>query len=130
MRKLAFYICAAFSLAVVLSSALAAQKATFDNPIEPEMTSALNLGKLNYDLFCASCHGKSARGTDKGPTFISRIYHPGHHADGAFMIAPKQGARAHHWQFGDMQPVQGVTDQQLLSIITYVRAVQRANGLF
>ena len=26
------------------------------------------------------------RGTDKGPTFISRIYHPGHHGDGAFYM--------------------------------------------
>lgn len=102
----------------------------FDKPAEPEMTPALNLGKMNYDAYCASCHGKTARGTDKGPTFISRIYHPGHHGDGAFFLAPKNGVRAHHWPFGNMPPVKGVTDAQLQSILQYVRAVQQANGLF
>ena len=94
------------------------------------MTPHLNLGKLNYDVYCASCHGKTAGGSDKGPTFISRIYHPGHHGDQSFVIASKRGARAHHWPFGDMKPVPGVTDQQLSLIVEYVRAVQRANGLF
>jgi len=102
----------------------------FDNPREPEMTPALNLGKMNYDTYCASCHGKTARGTDKGPTFISKIYHPGHHGDGAFFLAPRNGVRAHHWPFGNMPPVEGVNDAQLQSILQYVRAVQQSNGLF
>ena len=55
---------------------------------------------------------------------------PGHHGDGSFFIAPKQGARAHHWKFGDMKKVEGVTDAQLKNIVAYVRAVQQANGLF
>ena len=108
----------------------AAQKAIYDNPVEPEMTPELNLGKMSYDAYCASCHGKTAGGTDKGPTFISRIYHPGHHGDGAFYLAPKNGARAHHWPFGDMKPVPEVNDSQLEYIVKYVRAVQKANGLF
>ncbi len=108
----------------------AAQKAIYDNPLAPEMTPRLNLGKLNYDNFCAACHGANTRGTDKGPTFISRIYHPGHHGDGAFYLAAKRGARAHHWPFGDMAPVPGITDAQIKSIVDYVRAVQKANGLF
>ena len=94
------------------------------------MTPLLNLGKMNYEAYCASCHGKTARGTDKGPTFISKVYHPGHHSDGAFYLAAKRGARAHHWKFGDMPPVPEVNDSQLEYIVNYVRAVQRANGLF
>jgi mono/diheme cytochrome c family protein len=108
----------------------AAQKAIYENPIEPKMTPDLNLGKMNYDAYCASCHGKTASGTDKGPTFISKIYHPGHHSDGAFYLAPKNGARAHHWNFGNMEPVPEVNDSQLEFIVKYVRAVQKANGLF
>ncbi len=46
------------------------------------------------------------------------------------MVAPKRGTRAHHWKFGDMKPVEGVADAQLELIVEYVRAVQRANGLF
>ena len=104
-------------------------KAIYENPIEPQLTPKLNLGKINYESLCASCHGKTAGGTDKGPTFISRIYHPGHHGDGAFYIATKRGARAHHWPFGNMKPIPGITDQQIASIVAYVRAVQKANGL-
>lgn len=118
------------SIPLVAFGVPAAQRAVYDNPVEPKMTPELNLGKMSFDAYCALCHGKTAGGTDKGPTFISRIYHPAHHGDRAFMIAPKQGAKAHHWQFGDMPPVDGVTDKQLESIIEYVRAVQRANGLF
>ena len=108
----------------------AAQQLDPDAVKTPEMVPELNVGKMNYDAYCASCHGANAAGTDKGPTFLHRVYHPGHHGDAAFIIAPKQGAKAHHWKFGDMKPVEGVNDAQLESIIKYVRALQKANGLF
>ena len=129
LRKLAL-AGAALALAGVAATALAQPKATFDNPVEPKMTPRLNIGKLNYGHYCASCHGVTARGTDKGPTFIHRVYHPGHHGDGAFFTAPRRGARAHHWGFGDMKPVPGIKDKQLAAIVDYIRAVQKANGLF
>jgi len=112
------------------AAALASGHWIFENPKEPAMTPDLNLGKMNYDAYCASCHGKTAGGTGKGPTFISKVYHPGHHSDGAFYLAAKQGARAHHWKFGDMPAVPEVNDSQLEYIVNYVRAVQRANDLF
>ncbi len=120
----------AVAIAVAAMPVMGGPKATYDNPIEPEMTAKLNLGKMNYDAYCGSCHGKTLAGSDKGPTFISRIYHPGHHGDQAFFLVPKRGARAHHFGFGDMKPVEGVSDAQLGSIVNYVRAVQRANGIF
>ena len=107
-----------------------AQQLDSDSIKLPEMTLRLDLGKANYDTYCAKCHGINTAGTDKGPTFLHRVYHPGHHGDAAFMIAPKQGARAHHWKFGDMKPVPGVTDAELKTIVDYVRALQMANGIF
>jgi len=94
------------------------------------MTPHLDVDKMNFNKFCASCHGASGRGTDKGPTFISWMYHPGHHGDGAFYIAAKRGVRAHHWPSGDMKPVPGITDAKIKSIVAYIRAMQKANGLF
>lgn len=129
-RQLAIVAALVLSIPMFAFGVPAAQQAIYAHPIEPKMTPGLNLGKMNYEAFCASCHGMTAGGTDKGPTFISRIYHPGHHGDAAFLIAPKEGARAHHWQFGDMPPVRDVSEKQLETIIEYVRAVQRVNGLF
>ncbi len=117
-------------LAVASGVGWAQSGAIYPGPKEPEMTPRLQLGLMNYSAYCASCHGKTAGGSDKGPTFIHRVYHPGHHTDDHFFTATKRGTRAHHWKFGDMKPVEGVSDAQLELIVEYVRAVQRVNGLF
>ncbi len=117
-------------ISVASTSSFSAPKGIFNNAVEPEATPRINLGRMNYEGYCASCHGKTARGTEKGPTFISRIYHPGHHGDGAFFIAAKRGVRAHHWPFGDMKAIAGITDGQIESIVEYVRSIQKANKLF
>ena len=129
-KFLATTLVVAVGLAAASGAGLAQSGAIYPDPKEPEMTPRLRLGLMKYGAYCASCHGKTGGGSDKGPTFIHRVYHPGHHGDGAFMVAPKRGAPAHHWKFGDMKPVAGVTDARLELIVAYVRAVQRANGLF
>lgn len=78
---------------------------------------------------CSGCHGVSAAGSDNGPPLVHRIYEPGHHADESFLQAAERGARAHHWQFGDMPPVEGVSRAEVGVIVSYVRALQRANGI-
>ena len=132
MKTTYFSVVCVWITATLLSFATVAwaQDVVLENPREPVMAPGLNLGKMNYETFCASCHGKTARGTDKGPSFISKIYHPGHHGDGAFYLASKRGVRAHHWPFGNMPPIEGVNDAQIQSIIEYVRAIQKTNGVF
>ena len=88
------------------------------------------LGQALYGKFCASCHGVDLKGTKQGPPFLHRVYHPGHHSDGSFFLAAKNGARAHHWKFGDMKPVEGVNESIVASIVKYVRHVQKLAGLF
>lgn len=100
-----------------------------DQIIVPQLSSAAQMGKIAYDSSCAACHGVSAAGTDKGPPFVHAIYKPGHHADFAFQLAAKGGVRAHHWRFGDMKPVPGVTEKQVEWIVKYVRELQSANGI-
>jgi hypothetical protein len=57
------------------------------------------------------------------------IYEPGHHGDESFQRAAAQGVRAHHWRFGNMPPVEGVTRSDVKMIISYVRDLQRATGI-
>ena len=97
---------------------------------EPELTGPLKLGAFTYALKCSSCHGKKAQGTGKGPPFLSPIYEPNHHPDQSFYRAVRNGVRSHHWKFGNMPPVDGITDQQIDLIVQYVRAMQRANGVY
>lgn len=90
---------------------------------------ALEDGKQRFDQHCAECHGPAAAGTDKGPPLVHIVYEPGHHPDEAFVAAALLGARAHHWQFGDMPPVPGVTPDDVAHITAYVRAEQRKVGI-
>lgn len=86
-------------------------------------------GKPLFEKNCASCHGADLQGTDKGPPFLHRVYVPSHHADAAFQLAARNGVRAHHWKFGDMAPVKGVTPDDVAHITAYVRAIQRQRGI-
>ena len=87
-------------------------------------------GEELFNANCSACHGIKAAGTDQGPTLIDRIYHPNHHADFSFLSAVSRGVRQHHWGFGDMPPVPGVSPDDAAKIICYVRQVQSANGIF
>ena len=87
-------------------------------------------GEELFNANCSACHGVNAAGTDQGPTLIDRIYHPNHHSDFSFLNAVSRGVRQHHWGFGDMPPVPGVSPEDAAKIICYVRQVQRANGIF
>ncbi len=84
------------------------------------------------DLFednCARCHGRAAAGGPGGPPLVHPIYHPGHHADAAFHLAVRQGVRAHHWSFGNMPAIPGLSEAEVDQIIAYVRALQVAAGI-
>ena len=78
---------------------------------------------------CAGCHGADLTGTDKGPPFLHAFYVPGHHGDAAFFLATQRGVRSHHWNFGDMPPVEGITQEQVTAIVAFVREQQRAVGI-
>lgn len=96
----------------------------------PEFTGKAVLGQLAYVAKCAACHGDNAVGqAGVAPPLVHRIYEPSHHGDMAFVMAAKNGVRAHHWKFGNMPPVEGITDAEVGTIIAYVRVLQRANGI-
>ena len=97
----------------------------------PEALSArARLGREAYDANCAVCHGRNATGqVGTAPPLVHIIYEPGHHGDESFQRAVARGVRAHHWRFGSMPPVDGLTRREVADIVTYVRELQRANGI-
>lgn len=86
-------------------------------------------GRELYGQACTACHGQALEGTNAGPTFLDRIYVPSHHADIAFIFAVERGVRAHHWNFGNMPPVEGLEHEQVLAIIAFIREQQAAAGI-
>lgn len=88
------------------------------------------LGNQLYDENCSSCHGIKLNGTDQGPPLIHAFYKPSHHGDSAFYKAALKGARAHHWKFGDMQPVKGITSKMMDRIVPYIRFYQKQMKLY
>lgn len=95
----------------------------------PEFSAIEAGGKAAFDANCAKCHGPYGSGTDKGPPFMHAVYNPGHHSDESFRRAVRQGVRQHHWRFGDMPAQPQVTDRELMAIVAFVRAMQKANGI-
>ena len=89
------------------------------------------IGKRVFEATCASCHGLNADGRNgAGPPLVHRTYEPSHHADIAFAMAVRNGVRAHHWEFGDMPPIEeSLTDGEIGYVVRYVRELQRANGI-
>ncbi len=99
------------------------------NVTVPELTAEAQAGRTIFEANCKKCHGKNAGGSRKGPPLVHKIYEPSHHGDIAFQMAVKNGVLSHHWPFGKMPPVPGVSEEQVTSIISYVRELQRANGI-
>ena len=104
-------------------------------PIEsvlvPDQISDLALlGKNIFDLKCQSCHGINAAGRyEIGPPLVHKIYEPSHHSDQSFYRAVALGVRSHHWPFGNMAAVEGLTKGDVKAIISYVRELQQENGI-
>lgn len=91
--------------------------------------SELAEGQAVFDQHCATCHGPAASGSDQGPPLVHKIYEPSHHGNGAFVRAVVSGVTAHHWDFGDMQPVEGVSAEQVKAVTLYVRWLQEQQGI-
>ena len=107
------------------------EKAALATVVLPEaLSERAQMGKTAFEAKCAVCHGADAAGqAGVAPPLIHKIYEPSHHGDEAFQRAASMGVRAHHWPFGDMPPVTGLTRADVEMIVAYIREVQRANGI-
>jgi hypothetical protein len=57
------------------------------------------------------------------------VYRASHHGDVAFRLAVVRGVRAHHWQFGDMAAIDGVTAAEADDMTAWIRWLQRETGV-
>ncbi|PCI64179.1 MAG: cytochrome C [Kordiimonadales bacterium] len=95
----------------------------------PDFSDRAKKGQALFLTNCSVCHGDTALGTDSGPPLIHFFYRPGHHDDNAIRSAVKNGVEAHHWEYGDMPPVTGISDAERTSLVAFIRELQRANGI-
>lgn len=98
--------------------------------VPASLTTREQLGLTAFNAKCADCHGVNGAGrAGMAPPLVHKIYEPSHHGDMAFELAVRNGVRAHHWPFGNMPPVEGLTAADIGAIVVYVRALQRENGI-
>lgn len=114
---------AAIAWACLFSSVTAASE-------EVQIPFKLAKGQLLYEKYCSSCHGQQLGGTDKGPPLIHPFYKPSHHGDQSFYRAVLEGVRQHHWNFGDMPPVAGMTAGKMDAVVPFIRYYQQQMELF
>lgn len=114
------------TLTAVLASAAFAAGCAGDGA--DTSNAAASDGAALYATNCASCHGSDLRGTALGPSHLSVVYQPDHHPDESFRAAITSGVTPHHWNFGSMQPVAGLDDDEMTAIIAFIRDVQQREG--
>ena len=102
------------------------KQAMSEGPVPAEFQS----GEAKFNAHCSMCHGQRAAGTDHGPPLVHKIYEPNHHGDPAFQVAAANGVRAHHWEFGNMPKIEGVTSEDVEQIVKYIRWLQKQAGIY
>ena len=95
-----------------------------------EVPFKLAKGQLLYEKYCSACHGVQLNGSDQGPPLVHPFYKPSHHNDGSIYRAALKGVKQHHWNFGNMPPVAGMTPGKMDSVVPYIRYYQQQKKLF
>lgn len=123
LRRIALFIAT-----IAISLPVLAQSWQVPKPSPGLMPNAAT-GKRLYEKNCAVCHGIDLKGSKEGPPFLHPYYVPSHHGDPAFQLAVKNGVQAHHWKFGDMKPLPGLSPNDVAHITAYIRYQQRLAGI-
>lgn len=116
--------------AQVMPDRTATDGALVNIQLPAELSQNAQIGKQVFDVACASCHGANAVGQDGlAPPLIHKIYEPSHHGDESFQRAAALGVQAHHWSYGNMPAIEGLTRGDVTMIVAYIRELQRSNGI-
>jgi mono/diheme cytochrome c family protein len=119
---------------VAVTAALTMVAACDSSPPKPAVggdaiPAEMQAGEAKFNAHCSACHGPQATGTKQGPPLVHKIYEPNHHGDAAFLRATEFGVKAHHWEFGNMPKIEGVSSADVEQIIRYIRWLQRQAGI-
>ena len=98
--------------------------------IVPKLSVEAQAGLQTFERVCQKCHGENLAGSNSGPPLVDPFYKPAHHGDGSIVSAIRKGVRQHHWKFGPMPPQPDVKAAEIPALTTYIREIQRANGVF
>lgn len=94
------------------------------------LSAEAQIGQRGFEAVCADCHGLNAAGQNGvAPPLVHITYEPNHHGDGAILSAVRNGVQSHHWSFGNMPVIEGLTDADVRAITQYIRELQRENGI-
>ncbi len=115
-----------FATFLLAGFAVAAEKSS--GPPSP-VPAEYDAGMKKYQANCSVCHGVWGKGSKMGPSLVHPYYKPSHHGDPAIYRAALKGARAHHWKFGDMPAVKGITTKDMDAIVPFIRWFQRESGI-
>ncbi len=85
-------------------------------------------GRIAFASECAGCHGRRARGTERGPDLIHPDYGPSTRSDAQFRRAVREGLPARRG-YGAMPPSPDVSKRRLERMNAFLRELQRADGI-
>jgi hypothetical protein len=128
-NSLIFFIVLLLIVAVSLALGVAFA-AEMDTNSTPKVPFIYSVGVSKYHANCSACHGQWLEGTKQGPPLLHPYYKPSHHNDASFYRAALNGVRAHHWNFGNMPRINGVTREDMDKIIPFIRWFQKENGIY
>ncbi|GEM_PF-464764 len=121
---------AALALVVVVGAVILLRSGNESETVTPPLDpAAVSTGETLFRANCAQCHGVDLRGTDSGPPFLVATYAPNHHGDEAFQSAVANGVPPHHWNFGPMPAISGLSRDEVAQIVTYIRSEQVGAGI-
>ncbi|MHA1527411.1 MAG: c-type cytochrome [Alphaproteobacteria bacterium] len=101
----------------------------FDDGGVPSASSmSVEQGLIAFAGECVGCHGRLAGGTERGPNLIHPDYGPRVRGDARLRRAVREGMPARRG-YGAMPAFPDVSERRLGRMITFVRELQRANGI-
>lgn len=95
----------------------------------PSLSTRAQDGREHFAAHCGACHGAYGEGSDIGPMLVHALYGSSVFPDEEILRSVREGAVARNWPFGDMPPIEGTTDDQMILVIDFIREVQAGNGI-